>query len=241
MKKIIKIIGIVILSFVVVVSVAAGVIYNYGFSGMTDYRKPKEDQIKVACIGDSITYGHGVFNWKRNNYPARLQRMLGENYCVNNYGVSSYCAQYVSTRPYVSIEAYQDSLNFDADILVCMFGSNDAKPYNWRGVEKFGEDYDKLLNSYLVNNPDLEIYVCTPATAFDADLSTPESSFDIQPSVVEEIADFVRKYALEKGFGLIDINNLTEDREDLFLQDLIHPNKKGAFEIAKEVYKSIKE
>ena len=69
---------------------------------------------------------------------------------------------------------------------------------------------------------------------------TPTSSFDIQPCVVEEIAEFVRTYALEKGYNLIDINNLTDKRGDLFSTDLIHPNNQGAKEIAKEVYFNIK-
>ena len=240
MKKILKIVGIVSLSIVVLLTSTFLVFYGFGFSGMKDYRKPKENQIRVACVGDSITYGHGVSNWHWNNYPSRLQRLLGNDYCVNNYGVSGYCAQYDSSRPYVSIDAYQDSLNFNPDILVFMLGSNDAKPYNWDGVEEFAKDYDKLLKSYLEKNKDLEVYVCTPATAFDNDPSTPESSFDIQPAVVEEIADFVRDYASTNGYNLIDINNLTEGREDLFLSDLIHPNSKGAKEIAKEVYNNLK-
>ena len=207
---------------------------------MQKYNEPKENQIKVACVGDSITYGHGISNWSKNNYPVQLQNMLGEDYCVNNYGVSGFCVQDNSDKPYTSVDAYQKGLDFDADILVFMLGSNDAKPYNWHGIEEFGKEYEKLLNTYIVNNEDLQVYLCTPATAFDDDPSTPESSFDIQPVVVEEIAEFVREFASEKGYSLIDVNNLTENRSDLISSDLIHPNKDGALEIAKEVYKNIK-
>lgn len=240
MKKIVKIIGIIWMLILLITTSVFLVIYNFGFSGLSDYNKPKDGQIRVACVGDSITYGHGVFNWKRNHYPSKLQRLLGKEYCVSNFGVSSYCAQYDSSRPYANIQAYQDSIDFDADILVFMLGTNDSKPYNWNGVEDFAKDYDKLLSSYLENNNDLEVYLCTPATAFDDDPSTLESTFDIQPFAVEEIAQFVRDYALEKGYNLIDINNLTENRRDLFLSDLIHPNAKGANAIAEEVYKNIK-
>ena len=48
----------------------------------------KDCQIKVACIGDSITYGHGIKNWPKNNYPAILQQLLGDGYHVQNFGVS---------------------------------------------------------------------------------------------------------------------------------------------------------
>ena len=34
-------------------------------------------KIKVACVGNSVTYGHGIENREKNSYPAQLQRMLG--------------------------------------------------------------------------------------------------------------------------------------------------------------------
>ena len=46
------------------------------------------DKIKVACIGNSITYGYGLDNPDKESYPARLQEMLGNNYDVKNFGKS---------------------------------------------------------------------------------------------------------------------------------------------------------
>ena len=37
------------------------------------------DPVKIACVGDSITYGDGVENREANNYPQQLQNMLREN------------------------------------------------------------------------------------------------------------------------------------------------------------------
>jgi lysophospholipase L1-like esterase len=47
-----------------------------------------QNKIKVACIGASITYGATIENREQNSYPAQLQKMLGNNYQVTNYGVS---------------------------------------------------------------------------------------------------------------------------------------------------------
>lgn len=33
--------------------------------------------IKVACVGNSITYGAGISNREKNSYPAQLQYYLG--------------------------------------------------------------------------------------------------------------------------------------------------------------------
>ena len=37
-------------------------------------------KIKVACVGNSITYGAYVINREKNNYPAQLQAYLGDKY-----------------------------------------------------------------------------------------------------------------------------------------------------------------
>ena len=36
------------------------------------------ETIRVACVGDSITYGSGIKFRSRDSYPAQLGRMLGE-------------------------------------------------------------------------------------------------------------------------------------------------------------------
>ena len=36
-------------------------------------------RVKVACVGNSITYGIGVSDPDKESYPARLQQMLGED------------------------------------------------------------------------------------------------------------------------------------------------------------------
>ena len=37
------------------------------------------ENTKVACIGDSITYGYGLADRERESYPAQLQKMLDED------------------------------------------------------------------------------------------------------------------------------------------------------------------
>jgi len=44
--------------------------------------------VKIACVGDSITEGSGLTSPATQSYPARLQRLLGTNYNVRNFGVS---------------------------------------------------------------------------------------------------------------------------------------------------------
>ena len=52
-------------------------------------------------------------------------------------------------KPYESRTVYEESIQYDADILVFMLGSNDSKPRNWIDMETFLEEHRELLNTYL--------------------------------------------------------------------------------------------
>ena len=48
----------------------------------------QKDKIKIAAIGNSVTFGAGIENPAVNSYPAQLQKLLGANYEVGNFGRS---------------------------------------------------------------------------------------------------------------------------------------------------------
>ena len=221
------------------VTVFAVMFFN-GLSGIRLNPKYKDGQIKVALVGDSVTYGHSIKNWPKNNYPALLSESLGDKYCVKSYGVSGSTVQPDGDQPYDATKAYQWSHDFKADILVFMLGSNDSKPENWKGAEKFKEEYLKLLATYTEVENQPVILLCTPPTAyFPYGVTEGLSNYDVQPEIIEEIAGIVEDVADDKGYYLININDLTENRRDLFGKDNVHPNNDGAREIASVVYNSI--
>ena len=45
-------------------------------------------KIKVACVGNSVTYGYGIPDRERKCYPSVLQQRLGAGYEVKNFGHS---------------------------------------------------------------------------------------------------------------------------------------------------------
>lgn len=233
LKKILKIV--LIAALVLALLAAGGITYLYfnGISGMSNTSDAAEGQIKVACVGDSTTYGHGITNWPKNNYPAVLQALLGEGYHVNNYGVSSFAVQEDADRSYRTLPHYQESLAYDADFVVFMMGSNDSKPENWKSAEAFREDLLSLLDSY----GDAEIIMCTlPAAFFPEGQTEGVTNHDIQPLIVEEIAQITRDVAAERGYTLIDIHTFTAEHPEWFAKDGVHPSNEGAAAIAQEVY-----
>ncbi|MBR1891018.1 MAG: Ig-like domain-containing protein [Clostridia bacterium] len=137
-----------------------------------------ETRTKIACVGDSTTYGQGA----TISYPELLQQMLGdEDYVVNNYGASSTTVLPASeiqswTTSYVTTSQYTSALNFKPDVVVLNFGLNDANYLNWgttNGVgaegkaKKFYNAYVNMIKAFKAVNPSVRIILCTPSQTFD--------------------------------------------------------------------------
>ena len=197
-------------------------------------KKAAPGQIKVACVGDSVTYGYGIRHRSKYNYPRVLQDLLGESYCVNNYGYSGRTVASTADRPYINEKLYRQSLDFQPDIVVFMLGSNDSKPFNW--TENFGESYRAIVESYLAleKTPQFYIVIPTPVFPVDGEVKYHISSNVLQNKIVPE----TRKIAAEMELPVIDMNLPFLGRPDLF-SDGCHPNKDGALLYAQIVHRAI--
>ena len=217
-------------------------LYNQGLSGLYINTQPKDGQIKVACVGDSITYGHSVSNWKENNYPKVLQELLGEDYHVANFGVSGACVNSKGNKPYIKRTIYEESINYDADILLFMLGSNDSKPKNWVDTEYFLKQYEELLDSYLEkeNKPKIFIGICSKSYYLN-DNQSGLAKYSIRPEIVDGIAEAIKTKYSNEDVVLVDIHELTSAHPEWFEKDGIHPNKDGAKSIANVFADAIKE
>ena len=215
-------------------------LYFNGLSGIAQTSTPEPGQIKVACIGDSITYGHGIKNWPKNNYPVLLQELLGDDYHVQSFGVSGRAVQDNSDQPYRALPHYEESVAYDADIIVFMMGSNDTKPENWFGEEAFKTALLDLLDDYTQGEKKPLIYVCTTPACFFTETSDGElTSHDLRPAYADTIAELTRQTAEELSCPIIDIHALTEENPQWFAKDGVHPNNDGAAAIAKAIYEAI--
>lgn len=232
---------IILLTALILSSTACfGLLYYNGFTEIQSNPDYIDGQIKVACVGDSVTYGHGIKNQPKNSYPRLLGSLLGDDYNVCNFGVSGSTVQPDGDQPYNITSAYTDSLGYKADILIFMLGSNDSKPENWQGKEKFKEAYLDLLSTYLGDEAPT-VYLCTPPEArFPEGVTEGLTNYDIQPLIVREISETVKEIAEEGGYNLIDLYTATENRPELFSKDNVHPNSDGAHFIAEAVCSAIK-
>ena len=205
------------------------------------------DRIKVACVGDSITYGHGSTDPAVDSYPAHLQGLMGIQYEVVNFGVSGRVmndgkgwTSYVSTNEYTNSKAYQP------DIVIIMLGTNDSKDDNWEGEQRYEDSARALIRSYQELESAPTIYMATsPRVADDEqmkELNEPWGNFIWNSRIKGEIVPLQKKIAEEMGCKLIDINAKTEALEDLndYLSwDFIHPHDQGYELLAQWMYEGL--
>lgn len=60
--------------------------------------------IRVACVGDSITYGARLEDREQHSYPAQLQKLLGDDVAVFNFGVGG-CTGMACQKVRVKVKA----------------------------------------------------------------------------------------------------------------------------------------
>ena len=203
---------------------------------------PKPGAIKVACIGNSITDGHGIEMAPAYGYPAELQKILGQDYWVKNFGVSARTMLNKGDYPYMNELAWKDAQAFRPDIVIIKLGTNDSKPQNWQYSNEFKQDLQQMITAL---RPDLaqpikkkgkkkaatqtvgpKIYLCTPIPAF-------KTTWNINDSViVNGIIPIQQEVAREYGLPVIDLHTLFANDGDKMLSDGIHPDGKGARRMA---------
>lgn len=191
---------------------------------------PKPGVIRVACIGNSITDGHGIEMAPQYGYPALLQKALGNDYWVKNFGVSSRTLLNKGDFPYMNEMAWRDALAFNPDIVVIKLGTNDSKPQNWQYASEFKQDLQQMIKAL----GKAKIFLCTPIPAF-------KPSWDINDSViVNGIIPIQKEVARKHGLQLIDLHTLMANDEELVQPDGIHPNEKGVAKMAEIISKQIR-
>lgn len=196
-------------------------------------KAPAPDVVRVACVGNSITDGHGIPFSDERGYPARLGKILGGKYLVRNFGVSGHTMLQKGDCPYMANQAYQACKDFNPDIVVIKLGTNDSKPYNWAHKDEFAGDMQKMIDELKALPSHPRICLAYPAKAL-------KPSFDISDSViVNEVKPLIDKIAKKNRLQVIDLYSVFEGRPDLMQSDGIHPNEAGAQAMAETVARAL--
>ena len=194
-----------------------------------------KEKIRVACVGNSVTYGMGVENREQNAYPVVLQRLLGDQYDVQNFGHSGSTLLNRGHRPYTKVDEYRKALDFKADWVIIHLGLNDTDPRNWPNYgDDFIGDYRALISSFRAVNPKAKVWICAMTPIFHRHRRFQTGTRDWHEAIQKRI----RQIAATADVGLIDLHTPLYAHPEL-LPDALHPNVEGAAMIAKTVYSAI--
>lgn len=183
-------------------------------SGFDDYviSGSTRDKVRVACVGDSLTYGH---IWQSEAYPVYLQEYLGEdrfnvrNFGINGVSITGYGGSWDNpNQRYILKQEFSDSKTFNPDVIVMCLGTNDGT--NWSSAAATFENYyHTLIDAYKEALPDAQwVFMVSPPCE-------EPNPYNINNEAMREHVNPVqRALAQEYGFPLIDLRNEFEAMED---------------------------
>ena len=193
--------------------------------------------VKVACVGDSITYGSGSSDRDQTCYPPQLQKLLGGSYDVRNFGLGGTTMINSTDKPYTAQQQFADSKSFLPDIVIIMLGTNDSKPKNSGKIDSaYKQDALALIDAYKDLRSKPKIYIATSPYVM-GHKDNPGSNDIISEVVAEKIVPLQKEIARETGCELIDIFAATAEKS--IFPDNVHPNDEGYRLIAETFYDAL--
>lgn len=202
---------------------------------LEDLKMPADTALRVACIGNSITDGHGIDMSDEIGYPANLGKILGKGYAVKNFGVSARTMSSTGDHPYQKEPAWQACKEWQPNIVVVKLGTNDTKPYNWqRAKDNYIESMRALVDTLRTMPTTKRIILCAPIPAY-------KDSWGINDSIIANgVIPYIKTFARQEGLEYLDLYTPMTNHKELLQNDGIHPNEKGVVRIAELVADKIK-
>jgi acyl-CoA thioesterase-1 len=188
--------------------------------------------IKIACVGDSITEGYGLSYQSKTSYPAVLDSLLGSGYSVLNLGRSATTLRKKGDFPYWSCKEFHNVFAYKPDIIIIQLGTNDTKTRNWDSAG-FTRDYQALIDTFKTIIPKPKIYVCLPVPVF-------KSKWTINDSTLTKlIIPIIRNLAEKNNLPVMDLHSQMAGEGKYFF-DGIHPDVNGAKIMAEVIAHDLK-
>lgn len=188
--------------------------------------------LKVVCLGDSITYGHRLADPRQQSYPSRLSAQARGQWEVLNCGRNGATVLQKGDIPITSQDVYKRALASQPDVLVLLLGTNDTKDNNWLYNDDFVTDYVALIQTLQEIPSKPRVIACLiPPILIDY----PNG---LTGKRVQEVNDLLKEAVAVSGVDLLDLHGPLLARPDYFT-DGVHPNDRGALEIASLVFDRI--
>jgi lysophospholipase L1-like esterase len=126
--------------------------------------------------------------------------------------------------------AFQNALDFHADIIIIMLGTNDANPQFFWDIDNFVSNYKTLILALQTQSS--QIWIVMPPPIFD-DSMGPKAE-----NLVNGVLPRIQQVADELNLPTVNVYPLLLDHPDYFW-DGVHPDWQGAKVVANEVYRVV--
>ena len=185
--------------------------------------------VRVACVGDSITYGDQLTDRAAQSYPAVLERLSEGRFAVGNFGVNGATAlPRIPFRTWIDTPACRDALAFAPDVAVVMLGINDLLGYREQ-LDRYPAALRDIAARFQALPAPPRLFLCTLTP-----IAPPESAQDANRAIRAAMNPAIRAVAAETGATVIDVAAVYPNRLD-WLPDGLHPSPAGAELIARTV------
>ncbi len=184
--------------------------------------------VRVACVGDSITFGAGLDDRDNTSYPAVLGRLLGSQWETRNFGVSGATLLKKGDLPYWKTPQFTEATEYKPDVVVIKLGTNDTKPQNWRYRQEFEADLRAMVSHFNALPSHPKVLLCLPVPVYETRWGINDDD------LIAGVIPAIRKVGQEKNVPIIDLYDALSNRPDLF-PDKVHPNADGAAMMARAV------
>jgi lysophospholipase L1-like esterase len=196
---------------------------------------PLPRRTRVACLGDSITFGAGAGHPESESYPARLAGLLGDGFEVRNFGAGGTTLMVDGDKPYWRRDEFRAAREFRPDIVVLMFGANDTcgpPRNNWAKSAAFPRDASEMIQHF--KRMDARVIVCLPTPMLpETPTMKPQRRADLTERAprLAQIRRWWREAAATSGAEVVDLTGtLTADQRSV--TDGVHPTAQGYERIA---------
>ena len=191
-----------------------------------------DQPVKIACVGDSITAGSGLKSPSKSAYPVILDKLLGPEYKVLNFGRGGATMLKNGNWPYWNVKEFSNVFAEEPDLIIIKLGTNDTKPVNW-DPGMFIESYRAMIDTFMTISTQPSIFLCLPVPAHFDQWGINDST------IIHGVIPAVEQIAEEYGLPLINLYEPLKKYPQYF-PDGIHPNEEGMKVMAKVIAEEIK-
>lgn len=201
-------------------------------------------KVRIAMMGNSITYGAQLSSPSTECYPAQLSEMLSVIYSdtceIMNYGVSGRTMMRNAENPLWNEGQFLSAIKYVPDICLILLGTNDSKPYRWDAWgDEFLDDYLAMIDTFKFRNPNTRFIACYPTPIWEGHpYGTTFENRHNDSVVVNCVMPAIDTVVEETGAVLIDFHTPFVDSLNLF-PDKLHPNAEGQKYLAEILYDKI--